>query len=154
MRRAMGEEDAAPAPEAEDDAGGAEATLSPERVAQMEAAEQFLITIADDGYGKRSSSFDYRTTGRGGKGLIAHDLTRGGRLVGCFPVEEGDEVLLVTDAGQLLRAGVAAVRIAARNTRGVVLIRLNEGERVVSVDRVAEAGEDEGDDEDEDGAAE
>jgi DNA gyrase subunit A len=147
LRRAKGEDEEAHAEGDEEaaDAEGeveAEASLSPERIAQMEAAEQFLITIADDGYGKRSSSFDYRTTGRGGKGLIAHDLSRGGRLVGCFPVEAGDEVLLVTDAGQLLRSGVGAVRIAARNTRGVVLIRLNEGERVVSVDRVAEAGED------------
>ncbi len=138
MRRAAGEEEAVASAEGEDETAP-EAALSPERIAEMGAAEQFLITIADDGYGKRSSSFDYRTTGRGGKGLIAHDLSRGGRLVGCFPVEEGDEVLIVTDGGQLIRSGVASVRIAARNTRGVLLIRLNEGERVVSVDRVTEA---------------
>jgi DNA gyrase subunit A len=150
LRRAKGEEEDVAAASDDDAADDdAETTLSAERIAQMEAAEQFLITIADDGYGKRSSSFDYRTTGRGGKGLIAHDLKGDSRLVGCFPVEAGDELLLVTNAGQLLRAGVGSVRIAARNTRGVVLIRLNDGERVVSVDRVAEAGEDE----DEDGDA-
>jgi len=124
---------------------GDEAALSPERIAEMGAAEQFLITLADDGFGKRSSSFDYRVTGRGGKGLIAHDLSRGGKLVGAFPVEDGDEVLLVTDGGQLIRFGVSTVRIAARNTRGVTIIKLNEGELVVSVDRVPESGDDEDD---------
>ncbi|MGD2134465.1 MAG: DNA gyrase C-terminal beta-propeller domain-containing protein, partial [Maricaulaceae bacterium] len=144
MRRAAGEdgEDLADAG-AEDEA---DAALSPERIAEMGAAEQFLITIADDGFGKRSSSFDYRTTGRGGKGLIAHNLSKGVRLVGSFPVEDGDEILIVTNGGQLIRSPIANVRIAGRSTRGVTLIRLNEGERVVSVDRVAEAGEDEGDD--------
>jgi DNA gyrase subunit A len=143
MRRAAGEDEgaSAAAPENDEETAAAEAALSPARIAELGAAEQFLITIADDGYGKRSSSFDYRTTGRGGKGLIAHDLSRGGKLVGCFPVEDGDEVLLVTSGGQLIRSAVSSVRIAARNTRGVVLIRLNEGERVVSVDRVAEAAE-------------
>ena len=143
MRRAAGDgEDEAPGT-AEGDEDNGDAALSPERIADMGAAEQFLITISDDGFGKRSSSFDYRVTGRGGKGLIAHDLSRGGRLVACFPVDDGDEVLIVTDGGQLIRSGIATVRIAARNTRGVTLIRLNEGEHVVSVDRVAEASEEE-----------
>jgi DNA gyrase subunit A len=144
MRRAAGEaaEDAAPAVADDEEAEAVqEAALSPERLASLGAAEQFLITVADDGFGKRSSSFDYRTTGRGGKGLIAHDLSRGGRLVACFPVEQGDELMLVTSSSQLIRSPVSSVRIAARNTRGVMLIRLGEGERVVSVDRIPETGE-------------
>jgi DNA gyrase subunit A len=143
MRRAAGDAEEVPAAPADGEEEGGEAALSPERLAELGAAEQFLITVSDDGYGKRSSSYDYRTTGRGGKGLIAHDLSRGGRLVGCFPVEQSDGIMLVTSGGQLIRSPVASVRIAARNTRGVTLIRLNEGERVVSVDRVAEAGDDE-----------
>ncbi len=151
LRRAAGDADAPNgAVELAEDAvaePGEEAALSPERIATLGAAEQFIITVADDGFGKRSSAYDYRRTGRGGKGLIAHDLSRGGALVGSFPVEEDDEVMLVTDGGQLIRSPVDQVRIAARNTRGVTLIRLHDGERVVSVDRVEESkGPDAGDD--------
>jgi DNA gyrase subunit A len=140
MRRAAaGEtEDEPPAAPEPDEDGEDEAALSTERLAELGAAEQFLITVADDGFGKRSSAYDYRVTGRGGKGLIAHDLSRGGKLVGSFPVEDADELMLVTNAGQLIRMPVEGVRIAGRNTRGVTLIRVNEGERVVSVDRIVE----------------
>ncbi|WP_159314253.1 DNA gyrase C-terminal beta-propeller domain-containing protein, partial [Staphylococcus aureus] len=80
---------------------------------------QLILTVADTGLGKRTSSYDYRCSGRGGQGLIAHDLTRrGGRLAASFPVEEGDELLLVTDAAQMIRTPVSQVRIAARNTQG------------------------------------
>ncbi len=149
MRRAAAEdaEDEA-APETDDD-DEVEAALSTERLAALGAAEQFLITVADDGFGKRSSAYDYRVTGRGGKGLIAHDLSRGGKLVGSFPVDDADELMLVTNAGQLIRMPVGGVRIAGRNTRGVTLIRVNEGERVVSVDRIMDTGAadvDDGDD--------
>ncbi len=83
-----------------------------------------MLTVSSEGFGKRTSAYDYRRTGRGGQGLIAHDLTkRGGRLVGSFPVEEGDELLLVSDQGQLIRVRVAQVRIAARNTQGVTIFR-------------------------------
>ena len=148
MRRAVGE--AADEPdivepngaESEDDAA-----LTPERIAELGAAEQFLITIASDGFGKRSSAYDYRRTGRGGKGLIAHDISRGGVLVNSFPIDEADDIMLVTDGGQLIRSGVDEVRIAARNTRGVKLIRVSDGEQVVSVDRIPDSG-----DEEEDGA--
>ena len=89
------------------------------------------------------SAYDYRLTGRGGQGLIAHNLTgRGGRLAASFPVEESDELLLVTDGGQLIRTRIEAIRIAARNTQGVTIFR-TDGERVVSVERLeGEAGED------------
>ena len=130
--------------EAEEDVDPlAEAQLSEERYIQLGAAEQFILTVTDTGYGKRTSAYDYRLSGRGGQGLIAHNLARGGKLAASFPVEESDELLLVTDAGQLIRTRIDSVRIAARNTQGVTIFRTAEGERVVSVERLEAAGEDE-----------
>jgi DNA gyrase subunit A len=117
----------------------ADTQLSPERYVQLGAAEQILLTLSSEGIGKRTSAYDFRRTGRGGQGLLAQDLTRkGGRLVAAFPVEQGDELLLVTDGGQLIRVPVARIRIAARNTQGVIVFRTGEGEHVVSVERLAE----------------
>jgi DNA gyrase subunit A len=122
-----------------------EASLTPERIAELGAAEEFILTIADTGFGKRTSSYDYRRTGRGGQGIVAIDLSkRGGKLVASFPVEDSDQLLLVTDGGQLTRTRVSQVRIASRNTQGVTIFR-TAGEKVVSVERLAESGEDEGD---------
>ena len=96
-----------------------------------------MLTVSSEGFGKRTSAYDYRRTGRGGQGLLAHDLSkRGGRLVASFPVEESDELLLVSDQGQLIRVRVAQVRIAARNTQGVTIFRKAEDEHVVSVERI------------------
>ena len=150
-RRAIGEgadEDAVePAvDEAEEDTPSDEVALTPARIGQLGAAEQFILTVSSEGFGKRTSAYDYRRTGRGGQGLIAHDLTkRGGRLVGSFPVEESDELLLVSDQGQLIRVRVAQVRIAARNTQGVTIFRKAEDEHVVSVERIEGGAADEGD---------
>jgi DNA gyrase subunit A len=147
--RAMGEEaeDAEAAVEADDEEAVADTQLSPERYAELGAAEQTLLTLSSEGVGKRSSAYDFRRTGRGGQGLLAQDLTRkGGRLVAAFPVEQGDELLLVTDSGQLIRVPVARIRVAARNTQGVIVFRTGEGEHVVSVERLAEQSG--GDDED------
>ncbi len=119
----------------------AELPLSEERYIQLGAAEQFILTVTDNGYGKRTSAYDYRLSGRGGSGLIAHNLARGGRLAASFPVEESDELLLVTDGGQLIRTRIDANRLAARNTQGVTIFRTGGGERVVSVERL-EASED------------
>lgn len=126
----------------------ADAALSPERIAEMGAAEQFVLTIADDGMGKRSSAFDYRTTGRGGKGLVAQNIwgrdKKAGpvkRVAQSFTVEDSDEVMLVTDAGQLIRTPVDQIRIAGRSTSGVWVLRTAEGERVVSVARLEEDAE-------------
>ncbi len=152
MRRAIGAEDAEESVDAEDAAP--EGALTPERYAEMSAAEQFILTISDAGFGKRASSFDYRVTGRGGKGIVAHDLSRkGGRLVASFPVEESDGIMMVTDGGQLIRTDVSDVRIAGRATGGVTLIRVADGEKVVSVERLADVGGDDSVDED-DGPAE
>ncbi len=144
MARAMGEEgDEAPAAaeETEEDVG--EASLTPERIAELGAAEEILLTISSEGFGKRTSAYDYRRTGRGGQGLTAQDLSkRGGKLVGSFPVDETDQVLLVTDAGQLIRVKVSQIRVAARNTQGVTIFRTAKDEHVVSVERLAETGDD------------
>ncbi len=143
-------EDSAPAPDEDDEsaAGDDQVTLSVERIAELGGAEEFVLTVSTEGYGKRTSAYDYRRTGRGGQGLIAHDLSkRGGRLVASFPVEQTDEILLVTDAGQLIRCPVAQIRIAGRNTSGVTIFRTAEDEHVVSVERLeGDGGEAEADD--------
>ena len=127
--------------EAEEGGAEGEASVGPERIAELGAAEEFILTVSSEGLGKRTSAYDYRRTGRGGQGLIAHDLTkRGGRLVASFPVEDSDELLLVSDGGQLIRVPVGQVRIAGRNTSGVYIFRKAEDERVVSVERLAEPG--------------
>ena len=129
--------------EDEEEADG-DAYLSPERLIELGAAEEFILTLSSEGIGKRTSAYDFRRTGRGGQGLLAQDLTRkGGRLVASFPVEQADEILLVTDAGQLIRCPVANIRIAARNTQGVIVFRTAENEHVVSVERLEATGGDE-----------
>jgi len=132
----------------DDDEPVAEAALSPERIAALGAAEEFIFTVADDGMGKRSSAYDYRVTGRGGKGLVAQNIwgrdKKGGpvkRVAQSFPVGEGDEVMLVTNAGQLIRTPVDQIRIAGRSTGGVWVLRTNGDEKVVSVARLVEDGE-------------
>jgi len=123
-----------------------EGQLTPERFIQLGAAEEFILTVTDNGYGKRTSAYDYRLTGRGGQGLIAHNLARGGKLAASFPIHESDEILLVTDSGQLIRTRVDKVRIAARNTQGVTIFRTTGKERVVSVERLEATGDEPSDD--------
>ena len=144
LARALGEEgDEAPAAPEEGEEDGGEASLTPERIAELGAAEEILLTVSSEGFGKRTSAYDYRRTGRGGQGLTAQDLSkRGGKLVGSFPVEEGDQILLVTDAGQMIRVPVSQIRVAARNTQGVTIFRTAADEHVVSVERLAETGGD------------
>jgi len=117
------------------------ASLSQERYAAMSAAEQVILTISEKGYGKRTSSFEYRITGRGGKGIGAMAVNpRNGKLVASFPVEHGDGIMLVTNGGQLIRCPVEGIRVAGRNTQGVIVFDTAEAEKVVSVDRIAEVG--------------
>ncbi|WGM38602.1 DNA gyrase subunit A [Caulobacter sp. NIBR1757] len=145
LRAQTGEEgdDVAEAPADEEEAAG-DTQLSQERFIELGAAEETILTMSTEGIGKRSSAYDFRRTGRGGQGLMAQDLTRkGGRLVAAFPVEQSDEILLVTDQGQLIRCPVAQIRIAARNTQGVIVFRTGKDEHVVGVERLAEAGGDE-----------
>jgi DNA gyrase subunit A len=148
VRRGSGAEvDAGAAPEAEEvqengDNGHADAAnieLGEQRYVELSAAEQFVLTLSERGFGKRSSSFEYRTTGRGGKGIVAMSLTqKTGRIVGAFPVEEGDQIMLVTDAGKLIRTTVAGIRIAGRSTQGVIVLNTADDEHVVSVERLSE----------------
>jgi DNA gyrase subunit A len=117
-------------------------SLPPERIAELGAAEEIILTVSTEGYGKRSSAYEFRRTGRGGQGLLAQDLTkRGGRLAASFPVEESDQILLVSDQGQLIRIPVNQVRLAGRNTQGVIIFRKHQDEHVVSVERLADSGE-------------
>ncbi|WP_298911880.1 DNA gyrase subunit A [uncultured Algimonas sp.] len=147
MRRAMGDEVDDAADDDEDIAN--ETSLSDARLGEMGAAEQFLLTIADDGLGKRASSYSYPVRGRGGKGVIAQNLDRGKKadkayLVRSFVVEDGDQIMLVTDGGQLLRTGVDNISIVSRSSKGVWVIRTREDEHVVSVERIAETEDEDG----------
>ncbi|MGC6511422.1 MAG: DNA gyrase subunit A [Parvibaculales bacterium] len=120
-----------------------EATLSPERYAEMGAREQFLLTISENGYGKRSSAFEYRVSKRGGKGIIAMTVTdRNGPLIASFPVEDDDQIMLVTNSGTLIRTPVQDVRVAGRNTQGVTIFKTEEDARVVSVIRLGDEASD------------
>jgi DNA gyrase subunit A len=129
--------------------------LGEQRYVEMSAAEQFILTISERGYGKRSSSYEYRITGRGGKGLVAMAIWEGkkgsetikekiGQLVASFPVEEADQLMLVTDGGKLIRTPVNGIRIAGRSTQGVIVFNTADDEKVVSVERIGEEGDDNG----------
>jgi DNA gyrase subunit A len=156
MRKAIGEaedgEDIATVEDDEPDIEGGpteEVSLSPERIADLGAAEEIILTVSTEGMGKRTSAYEFRRTRRGGQGLLAQDLTRkGGRLAASFPVDESDQILMVTDQGQLIRTPVRNVRLAGRNTQGVIVFRTSEEEHVVSVERLADSGEDEGEEAD------
>jgi DNA gyrase subunit A len=113
--------------------------LGEQRYVEMSAAEQFVLTISENGYGKRTSSFEYRTTGRGGKGIVAMSVNdRNGKLIASFPVDDSDQIMLVTDKGQLIRCPVEDIRIAGRSTQGVIVFDTADDEHVVSVERVGD----------------
>jgi DNA gyrase subunit A len=143
MRRAVAGEVGAEEPadvEAEETSGSVQ--LSQERYADMSAQEQVVLTVSVNGYGKRTSSFEYRTTGRGGKGIVAMSVNnRNGKLVASFPVEDSDQIMLVTDKGQLIRCPVEGIRIAGRSTQGVIVFDTAEDEHVVSVEHIGDDGE-------------
>jgi len=143
-RRALGD-DAPDDASADDDN-----TLTMDRKVELEAAEQFVLTIADDGMGKRSSSYDYRCMNRGGQGVTAQDLSRksgvDAKLVRSFSITEDDQLMLVTDGGQLIRCPVKNISIISRASKGVTILRTKEDEKVVSVERIEETDDDEGED--------
>lgn len=115
--------------------------LSEEKYAELGAAEQFLLTASQNGYAKRTSAYEYRTSGRGGKGIIAMVVNeRNGPLVGSFPIEDSDQIMLVTDGGKLIRCPVDDVRVAGRSTQGVTVFKTGENEHVVSVERIVDDG--------------
>lgn len=112
--------------------------LSPERFEELAAAEQFILTITEKGYGKRSSAYAYRTTGRGGVGFDSIIVNaRNGGVTASFPVHEQDQIMLVTDAGKLIRCPLHDIRIAGRRTQGVTIFRISEDEKVVAVSHIS-----------------
>ncbi|MEE8099860.1 MAG: DNA gyrase subunit A [Hyphomicrobium sp.] len=147
LRRAQGEDVGdVGADVAAEEGGGGDAELTPERFAELGAKEQFVLTVSEKGYGKRSSSYEYRTSGRGGKGIVAMVVNeRNGPLVASFPVADSDQIMLVTDGGQLIRCPVNDVRIAGRNTQGVTIFNTDKDERVVSVEHIPDEGDDDTD---------
>jgi DNA gyrase subunit A len=113
-------------------------------VQQLETLEQFILTITVNGYGKRTSAYEYRITNRGGQGITNIETSeRNGNVVASFPVEQNDQIMLMTDRGKMIRTPVGDIRIAGRNTQGVTIFRVAEGETVVSAVRIADANDDE-----------
>ncbi|GGA81027.1 DNA gyrase subunit A [Brucella endophytica] len=144
-RRALGAEDAEDIVVVGEDVG-TDAELSEERYQELKAREETVLTISEYGYGKRSSSYEFRISGRGGKGIRATDTSKTdeiGKLVALFPVEAKDQILLVSNGGTLIRVPVDGIRLAGRSTKGVTIFKPADGDRVVSVERISES---EGDD--------
>ncbi|HEX2593123.1 MAG TPA: DNA gyrase subunit A [Rhizomicrobium sp.] len=141
-RAALGEDGGDDAPAEDADDGTEEATLTPERYASLGAAEQFVLAISAEGYGKRSSSYEYRVTGRGGSGIVAMDMgKKNSAIVAGFPVEESDDLMLISDRGQTIRVPVASISVQRRGSGGVTVFRVDAGERVVAVERIEEVSE-------------
>jgi DNA gyrase subunit A len=136
---------AAEAVEALDDGEAIESTdiadLTPARYGEMGAAEQYVLTMSERGFGKRTSSYEYRTSGRGGKGIIAMAVNeRNGRLIASFPVEDTDQIMLVTNGGKLIRCPIEGISITGRSAQGVTIFRTDQDERVVSAELISDDG--------------
>ena len=122
------------------------AILSDEKYAEMGASEQFVLSISNNGYGKRTSTFEYRVTGRGGKGIIAMVVNdRNGNIADSFPVDSTNQIILVTNNGKLIRCPVDDIRIASRSTQGVKIFDVDDQEQVVSVERLGDLESDDDD---------
>ena len=122
--------------------GDREVTLGAERMAEFEAAEEFILTVTANGYGKRTSAYEYRRTNRGGQGItniVTSD--RNGPVVASFPAHNGEQLMLVTDQAKLIRTTVGDIRVAGRNTQGVTIFRVADDEHVVSAARIDEQEE-------------
>jgi DNA gyrase subunit A len=121
-----------------------ECTLPADRYAELVEGEQFLLTVTENGYGKRSSTYEYRRTNRGGQGIINIVTSeRNGGVVASYPVKPGEQLMLVTDQGKMIRTTVGDIRIAGRNTQGVTIFNVADQEKVVSVARIDESEEEE-----------
>src|SRR5262249_15625098 len=121
-----------------------ECTLPAERYAELQDNEQFILTVTENGYGKRSSAYEYRRTNRGGQGITNIDTSeRNGGVVASFPARQGEALMLVTDQGKMIRTTVGDIRIMGRNTQGVTIFRVGENEHVVSVAKIEESDEEE-----------
>jgi DNA gyrase subunit A len=121
-----------------------EPTLSAERMAELAEKEQFILTVTENGYGKRSSAYEYRRTNRGGQGITNIDTSeRNGHVVASFPAHQGEALMLVTDQGKMIRTTVGDIRVMGRNTQGVTIFRVADEEHVVSVAKIEESDEEE-----------
>jgi DNA gyrase subunit A len=144
-RRALGEDTEAEEVMEDADEGGEEASLSTARYAELGAKEQFVLAVSANGYGKRSSSYEYRITGRGGSGIVALGMgKKNAAIIASFPVEISDHLMLISDSGQTIRVPVSGISVQGRSAQGVTVFRVDEGERVVSVERVEDVSGDEG----------
>jgi len=148
-RRQMGEEGengAEPPLEPEEgEVTGDEGSIAEEVYGDLSQREEFVLSVTEKGFGVRSSAYDYRITGRGGQGIDNMDLSRRrDAIVAVFPVGHNDQVMLVTDGGMVIRCPVHDIRIARRRSQGVVIFKVGEGERVVSVARLPEVAEENG----------
>lgn len=143
-RRRAGDEAEAAAEESAEE-GVVDITLTPERISELEAAERFILTITDGGFGKRSSAYHYRVTGRGGQGItnIGFSARTGRSVVASFIVGTGDDVMLVTDGGRLIRLPAGQVNTTGRQGMGVKMMGLRENEYITSCFPVLDDGEDE-----------
>jgi DNA gyrase subunit A len=139
---------------ADSDEPVADVALSPERVEALEAAEEMLLTVTDMGFGKKTSAYEYRVSGRGGQGIANLTLAprNGKAVVATFPVRQGDDIMMVTDAGRLIRVPGDQVRVTGRQAMGVTLLRVDADERVTSVFPVLEEETDDNGSAAEDGA--
>ena len=141
-RRAESGEAEAPVEVEEEEDNVEEATLTPERYAQLGAREQFVLTVSQTGFGKRTSSYEYRVTGRGGSGIVAIGMgKKNSAVIASFPVEDSDDLMLISDAGQTIRVAVSSISIQGRSAQGVTVFRVEEGERVVSVERIEDVSD-------------
>ena len=115
-----------------------------DRLAELAEKEQFILTVTENGYGKRSSAYEYRRTNRGGQGITNIDTSeRNGCVVASFPAHQGEALMLVTDQGKMIRTTVGDIRVMGRNTQGVTIFRVAENEHVVSVAKIEESDEEE-----------
>src|SRR4029077_11046538 len=125
-RAAMGEEEPPVEEIAEDEESVEEATLTPERYAALGAKEQFVLAVSENGFGKRTSSYEYRVTGRGGSGIVAMGMGRkNNAIIAAFPAEESDDLMLISDAGQTIRVAVSGISIQGRAAQGVTVFRVD-----------------------------
>jgi len=121
-----------------------ECTLPAERYDELQENEQFILTVTENGYGKRTSAYEYRRTNRGGQGITNIDTSeRNGQVVASFPAKPGEQLMLVTDQGKMIRTTVGTIRIAGRSTMGVTIFKVGDNEHVVSVARIEESDEEE-----------
>jgi DNA gyrase subunit A len=127
-----------------EDNGSEEANLTAERYAELGASEQFVLTMSENGFGKRTSSFEYRVTGRGGSGIVAMGMgKKNSAIIAAFPVDDSDDLMLISNTGQTIRVPVGGISFQGRSAQGVTVFRMDGDERVVSVERIVSEGTEE-----------